>query len=382
MIYLDNAATSLHKPPEVLAAVTKALQGMVNSGRGSFAAHLTGAKLILETRELLAELFGAEGPEQIAFTLNSTMSLNLALKGLLVPGDTVVTTSLEHNSVLRPLTQLQQTGVKVKIIGCLPEPQEAGKLDYSALKAALAKGGVKAVVCTHASNLTGNLVAVNKIGAWCKAAGALFIVDASQTAGVFPLHMAKDYIDVLCFTGHKSLMGPMGTGGLCVRRGLKVTPLVTGGTGTKTFSLLQPAVMPDALEAGTLNGHGLAGLHASLLALKKIGWDNIRQQEACLMREFYKLVVHIPHVHIYGDFTQPQRAPIVALNLGEEDASMVSDYLATKHNIYTRAGGHCAPLMHVALGIRQQGAVRFSFSYYNTLEEVHTAARALAAYEL
>ena len=233
---------------------------------------------------------------------------------------------------------------------------------------------------THASNLTGNCQNLAMVGAWCRQAGALFIVDASQTAGVFPIDMERDRIDVLCFTGHKGLMGPQGTGGLCVREGLVIRPLLSGGSGIRTFEKTHPSQMPTALEAGTLNGHGIAGLRAALYYIKEQGMDQLRKWEQFLMKRFYEQVREIPDIRIYGDFSQKNRAPIVSLNLGDEDSAAVSDYLSQEYGIAVRPGGHCAPLMHLALGTKEQGAVRFSFSHFNTEEHIDTAVRALREY--
>ena len=236
---------------------------------------------------------------------------------------------------------------------------------------------MKAVVCTHASNLTGNRVDIRQIGQWCRQAGAVFIVDASQTAGVFPIHMEEDCIDILCFTGHKGLLGPQGTGGICLGKDISLRPLLSGGSGILTFSKTHPAQMPTALEAGTLNGHGLAGLKAGVQYILEQGMERLRQREQQLARLFYEEVRRIPDVRLYGDFEDPDRAAIVSLNLGEEDSGAVSDYLSQEYGIYTRSGGHCAPLMHQALGTKRQGAVRFSFSHFNTEEDVEAAVRAL-----
>lgn len=388
MIYLDNAATSLYRPPQVAEAVAAALNSFGNPSRSSFGPSLDSARVVLETRQLVAELFNVGAPEQVAFTANATESLNIALKGVLNPGDKVVSTVLEHNSVLRPLYEMEARGVQVCLIGCEGSldagdasqlQRRRGRLDYKALRKAVQEG-VKAVVCTHASNVTGNLVDIHKIGKWCQKAGALFIVDASQTAGVFPLDMQEDKIDILCFTGHKGLWGPQGTGGICVRKGLTVRPLLSGGSGIMTFSHTHPAVMPTALEAGTLNGHGLAGLRAALLAIKKTGISHIRLREQRLMQAFYEQIQSLSNIKLYGDFSGWDRAPVVALNLGEEDAGIISDYLAREHQIYTRSGGHCAPLMHKALGTEKQGVVRFSFGYHNTMEEVAQTVEALSWY--
>lgn len=378
MIYLDNAATSYYRPDTVAEAVAQAIRTMGNCSRGAYEAALTSARAVYGTRALVSELFHGEGPEQVAFTANSTESLNIAIKGVLETGDRVVATVLDHNSVLRPLYEMERQGAELVIVGCTDE-KDRGCLDYGAMEAAI-RPGTKAVVCTHASNLTGNLVDIRRIGGWCRKAGALFIVDASQTAGVFPIDMERDMIDILCFTGHKGLMGPQGTGGMCVRKGVGIRPLLSGGSGIKTYSRTHPDSMPTALEAGTLNAHGLAGLRASLTYIREQGVDEIREKEIALMRRFYDQVKTIPGVRIYGDFKQEQRAAVVALNLGDEDSGEVSDYLAREHEIYTRSGGHCAPLMHETLGTREQGAVRFSFSHFNREEEVDMACLALRAY--
>ena len=378
MIYLDNAATSYYRPDTVAEAVAQAIRTMGNCSRGAYEAALTSARAVYGTRALVSELFHGEGPEQVAFTANSTESLNIAIKGVLETGDRVVATVLDHNSVLRPLYEMERQGAELVIVGCTDE-KDRGCLDYGAMEAAI-RPGTKAVVCTHASNLTGNLVDIRRIGGWCRKAGALFIVDASQTAGVFPIDMERDMIDILCFTGHKGLMGPQGTGGMCVRKGVGIRPLLSGGSGIMTYSRTHPDSMPTALEAGTLNAHGLAGLRASLTYIREQGVDEIREKEIALMRRFYDQVKTIPGVRIYGDFTQEQRAAVVALNLGDEDSGEVSDYLAREHEIYTRSGGHCAPLMHETLGTREQGAVRFSFSHFNREEEVDMACLALRAY--
>ena len=277
--------------------------------------------------------------------------------------------------MLRPLYEMEAAGASLVIIGCKGERRK-GILDLEALRQAIVPG-VKAVVCTHASNLTGNRVDIRQIGQWCRQAGAVFIVDASQTAGVFPIHMEEDCIDILCFTGHKGLLGPQGTGGICLGKDISLRPLLSGGSGILTFSKTHPAQMPTALEAGTLNGHGLAGLKAGVQYILEQGMERLRQREQQLARLFYEEVRRIPDVRLYGDFEDPDRAAIVSLNLGEEDSGAVSDYLSQEYGIYTRSGGHCAPLMHQALGTKRQGAVRFSFSHFNTEEDVEAAVRAL-----
>jgi cysteine desulfurase family protein len=372
MIYFDNAATTMKKPSEVIEAVINAMNSMGNAGRGVSEASLSASRIIYDTREKLCRFFGAEHPRQVAFTANSTESLNIAIKGLLDPGDHVVSTMLEHNSVLRPLYEMEKKGVKLTII----KSNKQGTLDINDIKNAVTDE-TKMVVCTHASNLTGNCVDIEIIGKIAHGHGAVFVVDASQTAGVFPIDVQDMGIDVLCFTGHKGLLGPQGTGGIYVREGLNIRPLKSGGSGVQTYSRTHPVEMPTALEAGTLNGHGIAGLGAAIEYLNKTGIDNIRKKEQELALRFYEGVKDVPGIKIYGDFTTKDRCAIVTLNIGDYDSSEVSDALLMDYDISTRSGGHCAPLMHEALGTVEQGAVRFSFSHYNTDEEVDIAVRAI-----
>ena len=289
MIYMDNAATTMHKPQEVIDAVVNAMNSMGNAGRGASEAALSASRVIYDTRDRLAELFGAEDARRIAFTSNSTESLNIAIKGRLNPGDHVITTVLEHNSVLRPLYEMEKNGVELSIIRC----DEKGMPDISQMEASI-KENTKMIICTNGSNLTGNYVDVSVIGKMAHAHGLMFVVDASQTAGVFPINVQEMNIDILCFTGHKGLLAPQGTGGIYVKEGIELRPLKTGGSGIQTYSKEHPVQMPTALEAGTLNGHGIAGLHAALGYLKKEGIDNIRRKEQELMWRFYNLsLIHI-----------------------------------------------------------------------------------------
>ena len=372
MIYLDNAATTMHKPKKVIDAVVCAMSSMGNAGRGANEASLSASRIIYDTREKLCRLFHGENPRQIVFTNNSTESLNIAIKGLLNPGDHVITTMLEHNSVLRPLYEMKEKGVELTII----ESDKNGRFRLEDMEAAI-RPNTKMIVCTNGSNLTGNYVPLKPVGELAKKHDILFVVDASQTAGVFPIDVQDMMIDVLCFTGHKGLLGPQGTGGMYVKEGIKIRPLKTGGSGVQTYSKTHPAEMPTALEAGTLNGHGIAGLHAAMSYLEETGVDHIRAREQELMWRFYEGVKDIPEITIYGDFSTKERCAIVTLNIGEYDSSEVSDALLTEYSISTRPGGHCAPLMHEALGTVEQGAVRFSFSHYNTEEEVDTAIEAV-----
>lgn len=372
MIYLDSAATALWRPPQVVQAVTAAMTSLGNASRGVHGGSLAADRTIYGAREKLARFFGCPRPDHVVFTCNVTEALNIAIHGLLGPGDHVLSTDLEHNSVLRPLYRLEKDcGVAVDFVPA----DRLGRLDYGAF-GRLLRPETRAIVCTHASNLTGELVDIAWIGRFAREHGLLLVVDAAQTAGVFPIDMTAIGIDVLCFTGHKGLLGPQGTGGLCVRPGVKIRPWKVGGTGVQTYSSVQPAEYPVCLEAGTLNSHGIAGLSAALDFLEETGIDAIRTRERALMERFYGGVRDIPGVTIYGDFSR-EKAAVVALNLGEEDAGAVADALFEEYDIAVRAGGHCAPRMHRALGTGERGAVRFSFSRANTEEEIDAAVRAL-----
>ena len=370
MIYLDNAATTLHKPPCVIDAVTAAMSSMGNSARGAYGSALTASRTIFETREKLARLFGCEQPDHVCFTANSTEALNIAIAGLFGPGDHVISTDLEHNSVLRPLYRLEHQGGKVSFVPA----DRAGRIDYDAFEA-LIRSNTKGIVCTHGSNLTGDLVDIRRVGRIAHDHGLVFVVDASQTAGVFPIGLED--ADVICFTGHKSLMGPQGTGGLCLRDGVEIRPWKAGGTGIQTYNPDQPEEYPTRLEAGTLNGHGIAGLGAALDYIVETGLEVICEYEQGLMRRFYEQVSQVKDVWICGNFDAKLRAPIVSLNIGDYDSSQVSDELSERWGIATRPGAHCAPRLHRALGTQDQGLVRFSFAWFNTEEEVDTAARAV-----
>ena len=372
MIYFDNAATTMRKPDCVVQAVTEAMCSLGNSGRGVHSGALSASRIIYDTRVALAQLFGAESPEGIAFTANSTESLNIAIKGVLNPGDHVITTALEHNSVLRPLYEMEDLGVELTILPA----DTVGNIRYEDFEKEI-RPNTKAIVTTHGSNLTGNLLDISRIGEIASRYGLIYIVDASQTAGVFHIDVQKMHIDILCFTGHKGLLGPQGTGGIYVREGVKVRPLLSGGSGVQTYLRSHPSQMPTALEAGTLNAHGISGLGAAIRYLLETGLDTIRAKEQELMIAFYEAVREIPGITVYGDFTDSNRCAIVALNIRDYDSGEVSNALFSEYGIATRPGAHCAPLMHKALGTVEQGAVRFSFSHYNTKEEINIAVSAL-----
>ena len=372
MIYLDSAATSLWHPKEAEERMMQALRGCGNAGRGAHDATLDAGRVVFETRMRLAELFHAESPERIAFTCNDTEALNTAIFGLLEAGDHVSTTVCEHNSVLRPLYAMEKQGLELTIV-----PADAsGRIDDKQMEAAV-RENTKAIVVTHASNLTGNITDLARVHAIAERDSLLLIVDAAQTAGILPIDVQKSGIDVLCFSGHKGLLGPQGTGGIYVRPGLFVRPLKMGGSGIRSYEKEQPKAMPEHLEAGTLNVHGIAGLCGALEYLEKTGIDTVYQREMERMRFFLEEIRGIPGLVLYGTDDLQQRVPTAALNIGSCDSGRVSDWLYEEYGIAVRSGAHCAPLMHEALGTREQGAVRFSFSHVLQEDEVRTAAQAL-----
>ena len=373
MIYLDNAATTQKKPPQVLEAMVEALQSMGNSSRGTHGGALKSARSVFSARENISRLFGSPGPEQVVFAANATEALNIAINGLFTKGDHVITTALEHNSVLRPLYRLEAEGIiELSIVPA----DKRGCVDYDDFFR-LIRPNTRAIVCTHASNLTGNALDLMKIGSIAQDKGLLLVVDASQSAGVLPIDMEAMHISVLCFTGHKGLMGPQGTGGLCVAKDVDIRPFKVGGSGIQSYSHTHPTEMPTRLEAGTLNGHGIAGLGAGVEWLLETGISTVHAREVELAKRFYDGVKDIPGVKIYGDFSNWNRTAVVTLNLGDYDSGEVSDALWEDYEIATRPGAHCAPLMHMALGTVEQGAVRFSFSWFNTEEEVDAAINAM-----
>lgn len=373
MIYFDNAATTMKKPPQVTEAVVRAMQSVGNASRGAHPEALMASRAVYDTRVKLAELFSCSRPDHVVFTSNATEALNIALNGIFQEGDHVLTTDLEHNSVLRPLYRLEERGeIALSFV-----PADRRGMIRTEDFAKLIRPDTRAIVTTHASNLTGNPVDLAAVGRICRERDLLFVVDASQTAGVLDIDMERMRIDLLCATGHKGLNGPQGTGCLCVREGVEVRPFKVGGSGVQSYNRRQPEEMPTRLEAGTLNSHGIFGLSAALDFIRERGREAIHAHEIRLMRRFLAGLEEIPGIRTYGDFSMDERAAIVALNLGEYDSAVIADELSFEYGIATRPGAHCAPRMHEALGTTEQGAVRFSFAWYNTEEEVDTALAAL-----
>ena len=372
MIYLDSSATSFLKPPQVAEAVFRSFNTIGNAGRGAHAPTLNASRLIYDTREKLAALFGTPDPSRIAFTCNATEALNIAIHGAIHPGEHVITTACEHNSVLRPLYLKEKEGTELTIIPA----DKKGRIRYDLLESSV-KSNTSAIVLTHASNLSGNVTDLAFVSNFAKKHGLLLIVDASQTAGSLPINVVKMGIDILCFTGHKGLFGPQGTGGLYVREGLTLSHLKSGGSGIHSFDRQHPTDMPTALEAGTLNGHGIAGLNAGLDYILSTGVKNIHAKEISLARRFVNGISDISDLKLYGDIDAPLRTPIISLNIGNMSSASVSDILWEDYEICVRAGAHCAPLMHKTFGTEKQGAVRFSFSCFNTEAEIDTAIQAM-----
>lgn len=372
MIYLNNAATTLQKPPCVVQAVVDAMAHLGNCARGGHTGEMSAARTVFQTREALAELLGFSHPERVVFTANATQALNTALLGLLNTGEHVIATDWDHNSVLRPLHVLaRERSVEVDF---LPADWQ-GRLAYEKLEE-LVQPNTRLLVCTHASNLTGNLLDVGRMAAFARTHGLLILLDTAQTAGSTPISMEEMGVDLLAFTGHKGLMGPQGTGGLCVSPRVDLRPLLSGGTGVRSFDAEQPAEYPEHLEAGTLNGHGLAGLGAAAEFILDTGVEVIHAHELELTRRFVQGLENIPGITVYGDFSG-DRAPVVALNLAGWDPAAAADTLARDYDIAVRPGIHCAPRMHRALGTQDLGCLRFSFGWYTGPEDIDAALAAL-----
>lgn len=372
MLYLDNAATTLQKPQCVIDAMVAAMSQAGNAARGVNSASLGAARIVTEARQELAEFFDFSEPNRVCFMSNATEALNTAIKGFFRPGDHVITTAMEHNSVLRPLFCLQDEGnIRLSVV----EADEKGRISYEKLEQEIQED-TKAIVIQHASNVTGNVNDLERVGAICRRKNIALIVDAAQTAGCVPISMREMNIAVLCFTGHKGLMGPQGTGGLLVREDIDLHPLKEGGSGIHSYDRRQPKDYPEHLEAGTLNTHGIAGLLAAIRFLGENGIEQIGSHEASLAQAFYEQIRDLSNVNVYGDF-KGARTGVVSINIAGYESGEVADELMDRFEIATRSGAHCAPLAHRALGTVDTGAVRFSFSYFNTMEDARAAAEAV-----
>ena len=378
MIYLDNAATTLKKPDQVIDAVVNAMRTQGNASRGAHNATLSASRVVYDARVKIAKFFNFDTPSNVIFTCNSTEALNIAINGTIKEGYKVISTDTEHNSVLRPLYHLQKSkNIDLQFI----KADTNGVLDLDQFEKICDKK-TKVVVVNHISNLTGNVNDIKTISKIAHNAGAILIVDGSQSAGTMPVDVKDLGIDIYCFTGHKGLFGPQGTGGLLVKEGIEVDAFKRGGSGVKTYEEDQPNEYPTRLEAGTLNSHGIAGLSAAIDFINEIGVENIHKKERELTEYFYNEVIKIDGVKVYGNFGADaaypyEHAAIVSLNVKDYDSGEVSDALSNDYGIATRQGSHCAPGLHIALGTKYQGAVRFSFSYFTTKEELDAAINAL-----
>lgn len=373
MIYFDSAATSWPKPPEVWQTMEHFMKEVgASPGRAGHKQTVIANEIVDETRQQLAELFNVEDKHRIIFTLNATDSLNLAIKGLIKPGDHVVTSSMEHNSVTRPLYTLQAYGVQVTKVQCDAE----GEIDLRAIEKAI-QPNTKAIVMTNASNVTGTIMPVAEVGRIAAGNKVHFVMDAAQTAGLLDIDVQKLNISILTFPGHKSLMGPQGTGGIYIRKDVELMTLREGGTGSGSETPTQPEMMPEKYESGTLNAVGIAGLGAGVKFVRNVGLAKIRQHEMSLTKQFLDGASQIAGLHIYGPKDINQRVPVVSFRIDGYKAGQVGDQLDKKYEIACRAGLHCAPDAHRTLGTFDEKLVRFSFSYYNRPEEVEFALKAL-----
>lgn len=377
-LYLDNAATSFPKPEPVCAAVDHAMRhGAANPGRGGYRLSLEAGRTVLAARTAAARLVGMPDPAQIIFVANATEALNLALFGVLRAGDRVVTTSMEHNAVVRPLRALADQGVEVvKVPG-----DRSGFVPPAEVKRACTPG-TRLLAMTHCSNVTGTLQAVEELGPWCRAQGILCLVDAAQSAGLFPLDVGAMAIDLLAVPGHKAIMGPPGTGFLCVGAGVQLKPLLYGGTGTRSMSDAQPDELPERLESGTLNVVGLAGLHAALEFLQEIGLNRVREHERALLGQLLAGLRRIPAVHLYGPAASERHGGALSFTLAGLDPAAVGYRLDHEFDIGVRVGLHCAPDAHRTIGTFPQGTIRVSPGWFNSHADIDrflAAVHALAA---
>ncbi|PKN75780.1 MAG: cysteine desulfurase [Deltaproteobacteria bacterium HGW-Deltaproteobacteria-10] len=376
-IYLDNAATSYPKPKDVLDAMTDYQQSIGGSpGRSGHKRSIDAGRTIYKTREVLANLFQIDDPLNIALLKNATEALNIVLQGGLQPGDHVITSSMEHNSVMRPLRFMESRGVELTVVPCSPE----GELDPGDIGKAFKKK-TRMIVLTHASNVTGTIMPVEAVGALVREKGdVLFCVDAAQTAGALPIDVEKMSIDLLAFTGHKSLYGPQGTGGLYVRSGLekRIAPLMMGGTGSRSEFEEQPDFMPDKYESGTPNTIGLAGLGAGVAYVLEQTIEAIRAREEQLTYTFLEQLKEFKdRVTVYGTTDTARRTAVVSFNLKDVSPSDAALYFEDKHGILCRPGLHCAPSAHRTIGTFPQGTIRFSFSFFSTRQDIDEAVGAI-----
>ena len=374
-IYLDNASTSFPKAPTVATAMSDYITNRgININRGSYALAYDVEDIIYTTRQRLHTLFNGHDPSHVIFTQNVTMSLNMVIKGLLKAGDHVLVSSMEHNAVMRPLTQLLDKGITFDIIPC----DKTGSIQLESMDS-LIRPNTVAMIINHASNVCGTIQPLESIGPICKAHNLQFIVDAAQTAGVIPIDVKACHIDALCFTGHKGLLGPQGIGGIILTKEMAqtLTPLIAGGTGSFSHLETMPTHMPDAFEAGTLNLPGIIGLNEGLAYIESQGMENIHNHELALTQSFLEGLQSIDGINIVGKQNIQDRTAVVSITIDGMDPASIAYELESNYHIMTRVGLHCAPRAHQTLETYPEGTVRFSFGYANTHKDVETALSAL-----
>ena len=373
MIYLDNAATTFPKPEAVYNAMMDCMKNYcANPGRAGHKLAMKAAREIYDTRENIAKLFNIDNPMNIVFTNNATDSLNLAIKGVVNKGDHIITTSMEHNSVIRPIKALEKVGVENTIVQC----DEQGFLNIDDLEKSI-KPNTKLIVTTHASNVCGTLIDIKSISEIANKHNILYLIDASQTVGVYDIDLKDIKADMLAAPGHKGLLGPQGTGILYIREGLNIGILKEGGTGSRSEDLFQPDLLPDKYESGTHNTPGIVGLNEGVKFIFKEGIDKIKEHEEELCKYMLERLEEVPNIIIYGPKDANKRASVISINIGNMDSGEITFLLDSEYDIATRSGIHCAPLAHKTLGTLEQGAVRFSIGYFNTKEEIDKAVAAL-----
>ncbi|PAB58444.1 aminotransferase class V-fold PLP-dependent enzyme [Anaeromicrobium sediminis] len=373
MIYLDNGATSFPKPESVYVAMDDCMRNYcANPGRAGHKLALKAGREIHKTRGLICKLFNIENPMRVIFTSNATDSLNLGIKGFLRRGDHVITTSMEHNSVIRPIKALEKYGVRNTVVQC----EKDGTLNIKNLKRAI-RHNTKMIVMTHASNVTGTLMPIEEVGSIAKSRNIIFLVDAAQSAGIYDIDVQKMNIDMLAMPGHKGLLGPQGTGILYVREGLNIRHLKEGGTGSKSESLVQPDIAPDKYESGTNNTCGIVGLGAGIEFLLEEGLEKIRNHEKELTGYMIDELKKVNRVKIYGPADSNKQGAVISMNLEGLDCSDVGYILDRDFDIGVRTGLHCAPLAHKTIGTLEEGTVRLSIGYFNTKEDIDKAVDAI-----
>lgn len=373
MIYLDNAATTFPKPESVYKAIDDCMRNhCANPGRSGHKMAMESARIVEDTRDLVAKLFNIKNPMDVVYTFNATDSLNLAIKGFLHSGDHVITTTMEHNSVLRPIMELEKIGVEHTFV----KADSEGRVDPKDIESAI-KGNTKMIAIIHASNVVGTLIDIDSIGKIAKKHNICYLVDASQSAGIYEIDVESMNIDMLAMPGHKGLLGPQGTGILYVNGSIKLDSQRQGGTGSRSAEIVQPDLYPDKYESGTHNTPGIAGLGAGVEFLLETGIENIRNHEEELAQYMIDEILKIDGITLYGPKSAKERAAVIALNIRDLDSGEVTFRLDREFDIATRSGIHCAPLAHESIGTIKQGAVRFSLGYFTKKEEIDEAIKAL-----